>query len=138
MKRYTVKDEAAMAALAERIVREAGWRGVFALHGEMGVGKTRFAQGVAAAMGVTTPVCSPTFGIAHLYESPHGTLAHLDLYRLPDEAAVEAFGFEDILAQAVVAVIEWPERAGSLLPPGTRHIVIDFGSSPDDRTVRVN
>ena len=138
MKRYTVKGEEAMAALAERIVRDAGFRGVFALHGEMGVGKTRFAQGVAIAMDVTVPVCSPTFGIAHLYESPHGTLAHLDLYRLPDEAAVEAFGFEDILAQAAVAVIEWPERAGSLLPPGTLHLFLAFGRSPDERTVNTH
>ena len=126
-----------MLSLAGRIVSDAGFGGVFAVHGEMGAGKTRFAQGVAAALGVTAPVCSPTFGIAHLYESPRGKLAHLDLCRLPDEAAVEAFGFEEIIAQAAVAVIEWPERAGRLLPPDTIHVRIDFGNSPDERIVSI-
>ena len=134
---FTLKDEEAMLALAGRIVSDASFRGVFALHGEMGVGKTRFAQGVAFAMGVTTPVCSPTFGIAHLYESPRGKMAHLDLYRLPDGAAVEAFGFEDILAQAAVSVIEWPERAGGLLPHGTTHVWIDFGKTTEERIVKI-
>ena len=132
----SIKETQQLAKWFAKELKKRG-SGVVAFYGEMGAGKTRFAQGAAAALGVTTPVCSPTFGIAHLYESPRGTVAHLDLYRLPDEAAVEAFGFEDILAHAALTLIEWPERAGRLLPPNTTHIRIDFGSSPDERTVTI-
>ena len=111
---------------------------VFALHGDLGAGKTRFAQGVALALGVKEAVCSPTFAIALEYAGADGArFTHIDLYRLGGEEAVEDFGFEEILARSDVAVIEWPERAGRLLPPETVHVFFEFGAEENERRITV-
>ena len=107
---------------------------VFALHGDLGSGKTRFAQGIASALGVKEPVCSPTFAIAQEYTGTDGVrFTHLDLYRLDDEAAVEDFGFEEMISRSDVVAIEWPERAGRLLPEETIHIAFEFGATENER-----
>jgi len=134
---HIVKSEEETVALAREIVeRRKGEKIVFALHGDLGAGKTRFAQGVALALGVKEPVCSPTFAIALAYTGDRGVrFTHIDLYRLSDEGAVEDFGFEEILAQSDVTAIEWPERAGRLLPPQTTHISFAFGATENERRI---
>jgi len=62
---------------------------------------------------------------------------HMDLYRLVDEVGVEDLGFEEILERAALTVIEWPERAGSLLPENTVHVWISLGQGECERCIRV-
>jgi len=133
-----VNSEEELIALARRWTTSLQGKVVVALYGELGAGKTRFAQGVAQALGVKEPVCSPTFAIAQEYCGDNGKrLVHFDLYRLSGEQAVDDFGFEELLQRADVAVIEWPERAGRLLPEGAVSVKIDFGDTETERLVRI-
>ena len=136
--RFEVDDEAATVELARRLGRQLGGRGVVALHGELGAGKTRFAQGLALAMGVAEPVCSPTFTLVNEHAGADGRrFLHLDLYRLADESAVEDLGFEELLERGTLVAVEWPERAGALLPAGTVHVWLEAGGTDEHRRIRI-
>jgi tRNA threonylcarbamoyladenosine biosynthesis protein TsaE len=108
--------------LAGRFAQELASGDVVCLEGDLGAGKTTFTQGLAAAMGVPGRVTSPTFCIVQEHAGER-LLVHMDLYRLHDEADVEAIGWEDYLAQGAVLVVEWPERAGSLVPADAKRVV---------------
>ncbi len=108
--------------LARRFAQELAPGDVVCLEGDLGAGKTTFTQGLAAAMGVPGRVTSPTFCIVQEHAGER-LLVHMDLYRLHDEADVEAIGWEDYLAQGAVLVVEWPERAGSLVPADAKRVV---------------
>jgi tRNA threonylcarbamoyladenosine biosynthesis protein TsaE len=86
---------------------------LIALEGDLGAGKTRFAKGLAAGLGVAEEVTSPTFVLMNLYEG-RIRMAHLDLYRLeaPD---LPSLGLFDVLPDSVV-VVEWAEKAGGGFP----------------------
>jgi len=133
-----VNSEEELIALARRWAESLQGKAIVALYGELGAGKTRFAQGVAQALGVKEPVCSPTFAIAQEYCGDNGKrLIHFDLYRLSGEQAVDDFGFEELLQRADIAVIEWPERAGRLLPENAVRVRIDFGETETQRLVGI-
>jgi tRNA threonylcarbamoyladenosine biosynthesis protein TsaE len=87
---------------------------------------------------VRDPVCSPTFTLANEHAGRRGArFLHLDLYRLEDEDAVAAFGFEELLEGAALAAVEWPERAGTLLPERTIHVWMAETAAPEARRLRV-
>ncbi len=109
-------------ALARQISAELQPGDVLCLEGDLGAGKTTFTQGLAAALGVSGRVTSPTFCIVQEHRSPTTLLVHMDLYRLTSEEDVLAIGWEDYLAEGAILVVEWPSRAGSLIPPSARHI----------------
>ncbi len=83
------------------------------LKGDLGAGKTTFVQGLAAGLGITTRIISPTFVVVRQYEildHEFATLYHLDLYRLKDESEVRSVDFNDCLDDKKgIVVIEWPE-----------------------------
>ncbi len=112
---------------------------VVCLEGDLGAGKTTFTQGLAAALKVRGRVTSPTFCIVqeHLGEGDR-LLVHMDLYRLKGEDDVEAIGWEDYLARGAILVVEWPERAGSLIPPTARHIVFTHLDGEENRRIVFN
>ena len=90
---------------------------VLLLSGELGAGKTSLVQGIAAGLGITEAVTSPTFALAQHYSRPDApqqpVLVHLDLYRLElPEAADELFAQEEELAaeSGALLAVEWPER----------------------------
>jgi tRNA threonylcarbamoyladenosine biosynthesis protein TsaE len=84
---------------------------VVCLHGDLGAGKTTFVQGVAAALGITQAVTSPTFAILNTYQGRQWQLVHMDAYRLESTRQAEALLLEDFLHEPWVLLIEWPERA---------------------------
>ena len=95
---------------------------VLALTGDLGAGKTCLVKGIAAGLGITQPVTSPTFTLIHEYPGGRLPLAHIDLYRLETPAAALAIGIEDYLGGAGITVIEWAERIAELLPAQTKRI----------------
>ena len=112
--------EATQAAgrLLGEVLRDERDAGVVALVGELGAGKTVFAKGFAAGLGIDPrALASPTFVLVHEHAAPDGRrLAHVDCYRLRSAAELEAAGFLDLLAPGVVAVVEWGDRFPDALP----------------------
>ena len=121
--------------LAASLAKELRRGDVVCLEGELGAGKTTFTQGLAAALGVPGRVTSPTFCIVQEHESPEALLVHMDLYRLSGEDDVLAIGWEDYLERGAIVIIEWPERAGSLVPAGARHVVFRHGEGGEDERI---
>ncbi len=88
---------------------------VIALYGDLGAGKTSLARGlIQALMQEEIEVPSPTFTILQTYETDIAPVFHYDLYRLKTEDELFELGWEDTLSG--ITLIEWPERAGTLLP----------------------
>lgn len=101
-----------------------------ALHGNLGVGKTTFVQGLARGLGITDAVTSPTFNIFTLHRGPT-TLVHLDAYRLETARQVDDLLLSDFLVSPWCLAVEWPEQIADWLPPGTLHL--ELGIAPDER-----
>lgn len=93
---------------------------VIELIGELGVGKTHFAKGVALGLEVTEELSSPTFPLVNLYEGGRLPLAHLDGYRLRSLEEAHMAGLEEVLQDNGVALVEW----GDFLRPFYTHPVI--------------
>ncbi len=124
-------------ALARELARELKPGDVLCLEGDLGAGKTTFTQGLAAALGVSGRVTSPTFCIVQEHRSPTRLLVHMDLYRLHGEDDVLAIGWEDYLAQGAILVVEWPQRAETLIPDDARHVVFCH-TGEDSRLIRID
>lgn len=121
-------------ALARRLAAELNPGEVVCLEGDLGAGKTTFTQGLAAALGVPGRVNSPTFCIVQEHRGKQ-LLVHMDLYRLHNEDDVIAIGWEDYLAEGAILVVEWPERAGELIPRSARHIVFTHLEGEESRRI---
>src|SRR5438552_3548032 len=113
------------ACLARRL--RAG--DVVLLHGDLGAGKTTFVQGLAAGLGVRTPVTSPTFTLIHEYAAGGVDLFHFDPYRLAGTGDIADLGFEDYLARGGIIVVEWGERLGEFTPPERLDVHIEVGEA---------
>lgn len=100
----------------ERLGRKAQPGQVYCLDGDLGVGKTVFAQGFAAGLGITEPVSSPTFTIVQQYDGGRLPLYHFDVYRIGDVEEMDEIGYEDCFYGEGVCLVEWPERIGEILP----------------------
>lgn len=103
---------------------------VVALSGELGAGKTCFVQGAAAALGVTTPVTSPTFVLLHTYPGPV-PVVHGDVYRLGTLRDVLDLG-EEVFAPDVVTFVEWGDAIAALLPDD--HVEVVLAHADEDPT----
>lgn len=89
---------------------------VITLRGDLGAGKTTLAQAICRGYGVTEHVTSPTYAIRQVYAAPASPVNHVDLYRLEDTRELLQLGWDELLAEHAVTLVEWPERAGDLLP----------------------
>ena len=87
------------------------------LRGPLGAGKSVLARAVARGAGVEGPMSSPTFNLLFRYPLPGGgSVVHADLYRVRSVAELAWLGWDDLLADGSIALVEWPERAGGELP----------------------
>ena len=123
-------------ALAEKAVPGE----IYALSGDLGVGKTVFTKGFAAGLGITEPVNSPTFTILQVYEGGRLPLYHFDVYRIGDVEEMEEVGLDDYLFGKGVCLIEWAEQIAECLPETTKIIRIrkDLARGLDYRSVDVD
>jgi tRNA threonylcarbamoyladenosine biosynthesis protein TsaE len=104
------------------------------LVGELGVGKTAFAQGFGAALGVTVPITSPTFILARQY-SGRLELNHLDAYRLDQLEQALDLGLQELLDSPSVTLIEWGDAIAPVLPADYLEARLAYGEVVDDRRV---
>lgn len=98
---------------------------VFALHGDLGAGKTTLIKGFCEALGVKDHTSSPSFAIVNEYRAAQGEpVYHFDLYRLKGAAELEGIGFTEYVDSGHYCFIEWPELAEGLLPEDVVHLRI--------------
>jgi tRNA threonylcarbamoyladenosine biosynthesis protein TsaE len=105
------------------------------LAGELGAGKTAFAQGFGAGLGVTERITSPTFTLASQYEGGRLVLNHLDVYRLEQLGEVQDLGLGELLDEEGVTLIEWGDAILPALPASYLEIRLTFGIADDDRAI---
>lgn len=119
----------ATRALAARIARELPVDATLALHGDLGVGKTTFVQGLASGLGIVDAVTSPTFNIFTVHRGPSRSLVHLDAYRLENEHQIESLMLDDFLVSPYCLAVEWPEKIAGWLPKDTVHLTLGILSA---------
>jgi tRNA threonylcarbamoyladenosine biosynthesis protein TsaE len=107
---------------------------VVVLAGDLGTGKTTFARGVARSLGVTGPVVSPTFTIVREYEG-RVRLLHVDVYRLERIQELHDVGFEEMVGDDAVTLVEWGDVVAALLPRERLEVRLAAGAGEDDRVV---
>jgi tRNA threonylcarbamoyladenosine biosynthesis protein TsaE len=108
---------------------------VIAISGELGAGKTTLAQAICRGAGVTDFVTSPTFALVQRYEGARFPVYHVDLYRLESSRDLVNLGWDDVLRDNALVIIEWPERAEGHIPDDALHIEIEH--HPTDPARRV-
>jgi tRNA threonylcarbamoyladenosine biosynthesis protein TsaE len=129
-------DEADCAAFAAELAlrREPLSDAFIALVGPLGAGKTTFARHLMRALGVPGRIKSPTFALLEPYEVGSLVISHLDFYRFDDPREWSAAGLRDVFAAPGLKLVEWPDKAGDLLPTADLTIRLD---PQDDGSRRV-
>src|SRR5690348_6390308 len=126
----------ALNRFGEALGRELAAPAVVGLSGELGTGKTTFVQAICRGLGARGLATSPTYALVHQYSTPQGRVVyHVDCYRLRSPAEAQDLGFDDMVRDGAVVLIEWPERAGPWLPPLQRHFKLAYDADPEVRVV---
>ena len=114
--------EVAMPQFAEAFAAQLALPAVIFLCGDLGAGKTSFARCLLQSLGVSGSIKSPTYTLVETYVIERGKVCHFDLYRLQEPSELEYLGARDLLAESVLALVEWPQRAAVDLPLPDWHI----------------
>lgn len=124
-------DTRAIAAAIASVSRSGD---LVVLAGEMGAGKTAFAQGFGRELGVTEPITSPTFTLVHSYDtSSKVTLHHADIYRLSSHNEVADLALGELLEYDGIVLVEWGDVVARSLG---EHLLVRLDHDPDDESVR--
>ena len=124
-----------LSRFGEDLGRQLRAPAVIGLSGELGTGKTSLVQAICRGLGARGRATSPTYALVHHYDAGPIPVYHVDCYRLrqPDEA--RDLGFDDMIRERAIILIEWPERAGTWAPPLDRHFKLFYDSDPGSRVV---
>jgi tRNA threonylcarbamoyladenosine biosynthesis protein TsaE len=132
---------AATKDVAARLAGLCAAGDVILLIGDLGAGKTAFAQGFAAALGVEGPVTSPTFALVRQYDcataAPVDTLFHADVYRTGSLAEVADLALAELVEDRAIAVIEWGDMAAPALGDDALEVTLSQPESSDGEDERV-
>ncbi len=127
------RDAASTRALAAALAAAARPGDLISLVGDLGAGKTQFAKGFGAGLGIADTIVSPSFVLMAEYRG-RLPLFHVDLYRLADAAEALAGGLVDDRQAEGVTLVEWAERLADALPAARLDVLID-GAGDDPRTI---
>ena len=134
-----IADEAAMQLLGGELARCVPKGSLWTLSGELGAGKSVLVRSVIHALGYEGRVKSPTYTLIEIYDVADRTdslinsIAHLDLYRLQDPAELDYLGFDDVIRENDLVMIEWPEQGGDRVPPPSLHMSITYAAGDQRR-----
>lgn len=125
--------------LGKKLGTEAKPGQVYALLGDLGVGKTILTKGFAEGIGITEPVSSPTFTIVQVYEEGRMPFYHFDVYRIGDIEEMDEIGYEDCFYGEGVCLVEWANLIEEIMPENTIWITIekDLEKGFDYRTITI-
>ena len=132
---WSLPDEAATAALAQRMAGLLDEGMVLYLHGPLGAGKTSFARALLTALGVGERVKSPTYSLMEGYTARERPAWHLDLYRIADPGELEWLGLDALTDSNALVLVEWPERGAGALPAADLELCLDYAG--DGRQARL-
>jgi tRNA threonylcarbamoyladenosine biosynthesis protein TsaE len=118
--------ESELRSWGERLGRAVAAPLAIAISGELGAGKTTLAQAICRGAGVREFVTSPTFALVQRYDGAHFPVYHIDLYRLNAPQDLVNIGWDDVLRDDALVLIEWPERAGERLPDDVLHVELEY------------
>jgi tRNA threonylcarbamoyladenosine biosynthesis protein TsaE len=136
----SLPDEQATIALGRRLAQGVALHQVplvFHLQGELGAGKSTLARALLRALGVKGAIKSPTYALVEPYDTPLGSLLHLDLYRLGEPSELEYLGLDALLGDCRVCLIEWAQRAAERLPNPDVLIELTYVETAPGRHVRI-
>ncbi|HUQ29074.1 MAG TPA: tRNA (adenosine(37)-N6)-threonylcarbamoyltransferase complex ATPase subunit type 1 TsaE [Usitatibacter sp.] len=119
-------DEAATLALGAVLATTLEPGHTIYLRGDLGAGKTTLVRGALRALGHGGPVRSPTYTLVEVYTVSRLDLHHFDFYRFHDPREWIDAGFRESFNGRTVSLIEWPEKAGGLLPPADVEILLEL------------
>lgn len=136
---YETTSEEETYEIGRKFGAEAGPGSVFALEGDLGAGKTVFAKGFAAGLGITEVISSPTFTILQIYDSGRLELYHYDAYRIEDPSEMEEIGYADYFYGEGTCLVEWPGNIAEYFPEHYTKITIekDLEKGFDHRRITV-
>lgn len=109
---------------------------VVSLAGDLGTGKTVFARGVARALGVDEPIVSPTFTIVREYEG-RVPVVHVDVYRIETFQELHDLGFEEVVRDDAVTLVEWGDVVDGMLPGDRLDVRLVAGADDDERVIEI-
>src|SRR5438132_8636258 len=119
-------DAAATARLGAALAAGIAPGNVLHLSGELGAGKTTLVRGLLRALGVQDPVKSPTYAWVEPYRISSLDLYHFDFYRFDKKTEWLSSGLREYFTSDAVCIVEWPERAGSLLPSPDLALLLNY------------
>ena len=113
---------------------------IYALTGDLGVGKTAFTKGFAEGLGITEPIVSPTFTFVQIYEEGRLPLYHFDVYRISDISEMDEIGYEDCFFGEGVSIMEWADLVDELIPEDAYRVSIkkDLTKGVDYRRTEID
>lgn len=135
--RYRTNSAAQTERLGEALARQLRAGDVIAFFGGLGAGKTAFTRGLAAGLGVTESVTSPTYTIVNEYLSGRLPLFHFDMYRLSGSDELFDIGWEDYLARGGVCAVEWSENVQDALHGAIRVTIDHVADDMDAREITI-
>ena len=112
-------------ALGKALGEKASPGQIYTLDGDLGTGETVFTQGVAAGLGITEAISSPTFTIIQEYDTGRLPLYHFDVYRIGDIEEMEEIGYDDYFFGEGICLIEWADLIREILPEHVIRITIE-------------
>jgi tRNA threonylcarbamoyladenosine biosynthesis protein TsaE len=128
---YTLAETDQVAAL---LVAQYATKQVWVFKAPMGAGKTTLIAAIGRALGIQQAMSSPTFSIMNEYQIQGKLIYHMDWYRLESEAEARQAGVEAALEEADLSLVEWPEKAPSLVPDDALVVTIEL-IDPNQRRI---
>ena len=132
-KQLILRNEKETEAFGRSLAEKACAGTVIALEGDLGVGKTSLTKAIAAGLGVTETITSPTFNIVKEYKSGRLPLYHFDVYRIADPEELYELGYEEYFCGEGVSVVEWADLVEDFLPEDAIRIRLSYGENEDER-----
>jgi tRNA threonylcarbamoyladenosine biosynthesis protein TsaE len=136
MKTYTryLLDDAATHSVGEKLAKLAQAPLRIYLSGPLGAGKTALVRAFLRALGVQGAVKSPSYALVEPYNFSNYSVYHFDFYRFFDQNEWEESGFRDYFEENAICLVEWPEKAGGLLPRADLEIQLSYHQQPGQET----
>ena len=131
-----IKNEVETKEFGAEIAKNLCGGDVLALIGDLGTGKTALTSYIAAGLGITRRVNSPTFTIVKEYTEGRLPLYHFDVYRVSDPEELFNIGIEEYFFGQGVCIVEWADLIEEILPEDTKYIYLEYGKNEGERVYK--